>query len=111
MAELSDSEVMDVNILFAMTKCMGELAHGLQYIHTQQVKQKIKHVIKTVDLYEREIDKKLEREGSQEAVESIYDSIMDLILEAKVVALKNYKDVRNNRGDEVQNDKNSFKKT
>jgi hypothetical protein len=90
---------------------MGELAHGLQYIHTQQVKQKIKHVIKTVDLYEREIDKKLEREGSQEAVESIYDSIMDLILEAKVVALKNYKDVRDDRRDEVQNDKNSFKKT
>lgn len=92
MAKLTDEEIMDVNILFAMTKCMGELAHGLQYIHTQQVKQKIKQVIKTVDLYEREIDKKLEREGSPEAVESIYDSIMDLILEAKVVALKNYKD-------------------
>ena len=92
MAKLTDEEIMDVNILFAMTKCMGELAHGLQYIHTQKVKQKIKHVIKTVDLYEKEIDKKLEREGSPEAVESIYDSIMDLILEAKVVALKNYKD-------------------
>jgi hypothetical protein len=53
----------------------------------------------------------LKREGSQEAVESIYDSIMDLILEAKVVALKNYRDGRDDRGNEVQDDKNSFKKT
>jgi len=110
MAELSDSDIMDVNILFAMTKCMGELAHGLQYIHTQQVKQKIKHVIKTVDLYEREINKKLEREGSQEAVESIYDSIMDLILEAKLVALKNYKD-GNTIVNEGGNNDHSSKKT
>ena len=50
MAKLTQQEIMDVNILFAMTKCMGELAHGLQYIHTQQVKQRIKHVIKTVKL-------------------------------------------------------------
>ena len=110
MAELSDSEIMDVNILFAMTKCMGELAHGLQYIHTQQVKQKIKHVIRTVDLYEKEIDKKLERQGSQEAVESIYDSIMDLILEAKVVALKNYKD-GNTIANERENNGHSSKET
>tara|TARA_R110000823_G_scaffold109765_1_gene229492 strand:- start:668 stop:1000 length:333 start_codon:yes stop_codon:yes gene_type:complete len=110
MAELSDSDIMDVNILFAMTKCMGELAHGLQYIHTQQVKQKIKHVIKTVDLYEREINKKLERKGSQEAVESIYDSIMDLILEAKLVALKNYKD-ENTIANEGENNGHSSKKT
>ena len=110
MAELSDSDIMDVNILFAMTKCMGELAHGLQYIHTQQVKQKIKHVIKTVDLYEKEINKKLEREGSQEAVESIYDSIMDLILEAKLVALKNYKD-QNTIANEGENNDHSSKKT
>ena len=75
MAELSDSEVMDVNILFAMTKCMGELAHGLQYIHTQQVKQKIKHVIKTVDLYEREIDKMM-KNGNSDAIEQIYDCMI-----------------------------------
>ncbi len=92
MKQLQEEEIMDINILIAMNKCMGELAHGLQYIHSQEVKRKIKHVIRTVDLYEREIDRKLEREGSQEAVESIYDSIMDLILEAKVVALKNYKE-------------------
>ena len=104
MAKLTDEEIMDVNILFAMTKCMGELAHGLQYIHTQQVKQKIKHVIKTVDLYEREINKKLEREGSPEAVESIYDSIMDLILEAKVVALKNYNNGNTNTNEGKAND-------
>jgi len=110
MVKLSDSEIMDVNILFAMTKCMGELAHGLQYIHTQQVKQKIKHVIRTVDLYEKEIDKKLERQGSQEAVESIYDSIMDLILEAKVVALKNYKD-GNTITNEGENNGHSSEKT
>jgi len=106
MSKLTEEEIMDVNILFAMTKCMGELAHGLQYIHTQQVKQKIKHVIKTVNLYEREIDKKLEREGSQEAVESIYDGIMDLILEAKVTALKNYNN-GNTNSDERENNVSS----
>ena len=110
MVKLSDSEIMDINILFAMTKCMGELAHWLQYIHTQQVKQKIKHVIRTVDLYEKEIDKKLERQGSQEAVESIYDSIMDLTLEAKVVALKNYKD-GNTITNEGENNGHSSEKT
>ncbi len=107
MKQLKAEEIMDVNILFAMTKCMGEIAHGLQYIHTQQVKQKIKHVIKTVDLYEREIDKKLERDGSPEAVESIYDSIMDLILEAKVVALKNYNDGNTNSNEKENNDSSS----
>lgn len=107
MKQLKAEEIMDVNILFAMTKCMGEIAHGLQYIHTQKVKQKIKHVIKTVDLYEREIDKKLERDGSPEAVESIYDSIMDLILEAKVVALKNYNDGNTNSNERENNDSSS----
>ncbi len=107
MKQLKAEEIMDVNILFAMTKCMGEIAHGLQYIHTQKVKQKIKHVIKTVDLYEKEIDKKLERDGSPEAVESIYDSIMDLILEAKVVALKNYNDGNNNSNERESNDSSS----
>jgi hypothetical protein len=96
MAKLTQQEIMDVNILFAMTKCMGELAHNLQYIHTQQVKQRIKHVIKTVKLYEREIDKQLEREGSSEAIESIYDGIMELIYEARDVALKNYNDGNTN---------------
>ena len=107
MKQLKAEEIMDVNILFAMTKCMGEIAHGLQYIHTQKVKQKIKHVIKTVDLYEREIDKKLERDGSPEAVESIYDSIMDLILEAKVLALKNYNDGNTNSNEKENNDSSS----
>jgi hypothetical protein len=109
MSKLTEEEIMDVNILFAMTKCMGELAHGLQYIHTQQVKQKIKHVIKTVGLYEKEINKKLERDGSPEAVENIYDSIMDLILEAKVVALKNYKDGNTNSNERESNDSSSQK--
>ena len=56
MEELTDSETMDVNILFAMTKCMAELSHGLQYIHSQKVKQRVKHIIKTVSLYEKEIE-------------------------------------------------------
>ena len=33
----------------------------------------------------------MERGGS-DAIEQIYDCIMDLVLEAKVVALKNYKE-------------------
>jgi len=91
MAELTDSDIMDINILLAMTKCMGEIAHGLQYKHTHQVKQKIKHVIKTVDLYEREINKKMKKGGS-DGIEQIYDCIMDLVLEAKEITLKNVKD-------------------
>ena len=110
MKQLTPEETIDVNILIAMNKCMGEIAHGLQFVHRQELKQKIKHVIKTVDLYEREINKKLEREGSQEAVESIYDSIMDLILEAKVVALKNYKD-GNTIANERENNGHSSKET
>jgi hypothetical protein len=94
MAELTDTDIMDINILFAMTKCMGELAHGLQYKHTHQVKQRIKHVIKTVNLYEREIDKMM-KNGNSDAIEQIYDCIMDLVLEAKEVAVNkhNNKDV------------------
>jgi hypothetical protein len=49
MSEITKEEIMDVNILLAMNRCMAEIAHNLQYIHTQQVKQRIKHVIKTVD--------------------------------------------------------------
>ena len=90
MTKLTDSDIMDINILFAMTKCMGEIAHNLQYKHAHQVKQRIKHVIKTVDLYEREINKKMEKGGS-DAIEQIYDCIMDLVLEAKQVSLDNSK--------------------
>ena len=86
MAELSAEEVMDVNILLAMNKCMGEMAHTLQY-----------------KILRRSI-------GSQEAVESIYDSIMDLILEAKEIALKNYNN-GNTTPDERKNDDSSPKKT
>tara|TARA_R110002153_G_scaffold200547_5_gene353906 strand:+ start:259 stop:519 length:261 start_codon:yes stop_codon:yes gene_type:complete len=85
MSKLNDSDIMDINILFAMTKCMSEIAHGLQYKHTHQIKHKIKKIIKTVDLYEKEINKTMD--GS-DAVENIYDCIMELVLEAKELALK-----------------------
>jgi len=91
MAEFTKKEredIMDVNILLAMNRCMSEIAHNLQYKHTQQVKQRIKHVIKTVDLYDREVKKKLTHDQS-DAIESIYDCIMDLVLEAREVPLKN----------------------
>jgi flagellin-specific chaperone FliS len=88
MAEITNEQIMDVNILLAMNRCMSEIAHNLQYIHTQQVKQRIKHVIKTVDLYDREVKRKLNTDQSQ-AIEDIYDCIMDLVLEAREVTLKN----------------------
>mgnify|MGYP003629516240 CR=1 FL=1 len=91
MKQLTPEETIDVNILIAMNKCMAELAHGLQYIHTQKLKQKIKHVIRIVDVYEKEIDKSLERSGSKDAIETMYDCIMDLVLDAKETAIKNYK--------------------
>ena len=91
MPKITKEEIMDVNILLAMNRCMAEIAHNLQYIHTQQVKQRIKHVIKTVDLYDREVKKKLTDDQSA-AIEDIYDCIMDLVLEAREVTLKNTKD-------------------
>jgi|TARA_R110001592_G_scaffold10305_2_gene53723 hypothetical protein len=93
MAEITNEQIMDVNILLAMNRCMSEIAHNLQYIHTQQVKQRIKHVIKTVDLYDREVKRKLNTDQSQ-AIEDIYDCIMDLVLEAREVTLKNAKNER-----------------
>ena len=60
MKQLTPEETIDVNILIAMNKCMGEIAHGLQFVHKQKLKQKIKHVIRTVDVYEKEIDKQLD---------------------------------------------------
>ena len=93
MAEITNEQIMDVNILLAMNRCMSEIAHNLQYIHTQQVKQRIKHVIKTVDLYDREVKRKLNTDQSQ-AIEDIYDCIMDLVLEAREVTLKNTKNER-----------------
>ena len=33
MKQLTPEETIDVNILIAMNKCMGEIAHGLQFVH------------------------------------------------------------------------------
>ena len=94
MSEITKEEIMDVNILLAMNRCMSEIAHNLQYIHHHQVKQRIKHVIKTVDLYDREVKKLLNKDQS-DAIEQIYDVIMDLVLEAKEKAFKDYKEKDN----------------
>ena len=110
MAELSAEESLEVNILFALNKCMAETVHGLQFLHKHKVKYRVKQVIQCVNKYDNEINKTLDPDQLK-AVESIYDCIMDLLTEAKSVAIKNYNDDRDNRSNEDKNNEAGNKKT
>lgn len=91
MKQLKNEEIIDINILCALTKCLGEVSHNLQYVLSQMEKKKLKNCIQSISTFEKEMDKRFH--GSQkDAVESIYDVIMDLILEAREVSLKNATD-------------------
>jgi hypothetical protein len=90
MNKLSLEDTMEINMLFALTKCMAETAHNLQFVHKQKEKLRIKQVIKAISSYDKEINKELNKDQIA-AVESIYDCIMDLLLDAKKSALDNYK--------------------
>lgn len=89
MAELSAEESLEVNILFALNKCLAETAHGLQYLHKHKAKYRVKQVIDSINRYDKEINKTLDPDQIK-AVESIYDCIMDLLSDAKVTAIENY---------------------
>ena len=89
--KLTNENVIDINILVALNKCISEVSHNLKYIHTGKEKAKIKKVNKAVVDYEEELDKRFDFE-QKEAIEAIYDVIMDLILEARQVSLKNTED-------------------
>ncbi len=89
MVELSAEESLEVNILFALNKCMAETAHGLQYLHKHKAKYRVKQVIDSINRYDKEINKTLDPDQIK-AVESIYDCIMDLLSDAKVTAIENY---------------------
>lgn len=90
MEEFTDAEIIDINMLLALTKCMAEVSHNVQYIHSFTERQKIEAVKRSVVEYETELEKRFN--GSQsEAVEVIYDCIMDLILEARQISLDNIK--------------------
>ncbi len=89
MAELTAEESLEVNILFALNKCMSETAHGLQFLHKHKAKYRVKQVINAVERYDKEINKSLDPDQLK-AVESIYDCIMDLLSDAKVTAIENY---------------------
>ena len=89
MAELTAEESLEVNILFALNKCMSETAHGLQFLHKHKAKYRGKQVINAVERYDKEINKSLDPDQLK-AVESIYDCIMDLLSDAKVTAIENY---------------------
>jgi uncharacterized membrane protein len=89
MAELSAEESLEVNILFALNKCLAETAHGLQYLHKHKAKYRVKQVIDSIDRYDKEINRTLDPDQIK-AVESIYDCIMDLLNDAKVTAIENY---------------------
>ena len=90
MKNFTNEEIIDVNLLLALTKCMGEMAHGLQYIHNEKEKLRVKQIIKSVALYDKQLSKRFNN-SQAEAVENIYDVIMDLILDAKEVSLNNIK--------------------
>ena len=89
MSELTVEESLEVNILFALNKCMAETAHGLQYLHKHKAKYRVKQVIDSINRYDKEINKTLDPDQIK-AVESIYDCIMDLLTDAKVTAIENY---------------------
>lgn len=89
MAELSAEESLEVNILFALNKCLAETAHGLQYLHKHKAKYRVKQVIDSINRYDKEINRTLDPDQIK-AVESIYDCIMDLLSDAKVTAIENY---------------------
>lgn len=87
---VKNEDIIDINILLALTKCVAEMAHGVQYLHTEKENLRIKQVIKAVSLYENQLSKKFNLSQAN-AVESIYDVIMDLVLEAREVSLENAK--------------------
>lgn len=89
MAELTAEESLEVNILFALNKCLAETAHGLQYLHKHKAKYRVKQVIDSINRYDKEINRTLDPDQIK-AVESIYDCIMDLLSDAKVTAIENY---------------------
>jgi hypothetical protein len=103
MVEFKNEEAIDINILLALTKCVGEMAHGIQYIHTDKERLRIKQVKKSVQLYESQLSKRFNY-SQAEAVESVYDVIMDLILDAREMSLKGMEDY-DNKGDENNGDK------
>lgn len=89
--KLTNENVIDINILVALNKCISEVSHNLKYIHTGKEKAKIKKLNKAVVDYEEELDKRFDFE-QKEAIETIYDVIMDFILGAREVSLKNTED-------------------
>jgi len=90
--QLKNEDVIDINILFALTKCLGEISHNLQYVLLHMEKKKLKNSIQSIKIFEKEINKRFQGE-QKEAVESIYDVIMDLILDAREISLKNAIDI------------------
>jgi hypothetical protein len=90
--QLKNEDVIDINILFALTKCLDEISHNLQYILLHMEKKKLKNSIQSIKIFEKEINKRFQGE-QKEAVESIYDVMMDLILDAREISLKNAIDI------------------
>lgn len=86
MTKLTNENVIDINILIALSKCMTEVSHNLKYIHTGKEKIKIQKVNKAINNYEVELDKRFDY-YQKEAIETIYDVIMDLILDARTISL------------------------
>lgn len=90
--QLKNEDVIDINILFALTKCLDEISHNLQYTLSHMEKKKLKNSIQSIKIFEKEINKRFQGQ-QKEAVESIYDVMMELILGAREISLKNAIDI------------------
>tara|TARA_R110000824_G_scaffold81379_2_gene204596 strand:+ start:389 stop:664 length:276 start_codon:yes stop_codon:yes gene_type:complete len=84
-------KIMDVNVALALVKCLTEQLAGMQWQHSNQVKQKFNRLLKVARQYEAEIDKSMEA-SSDQSIETIYDAFMENIIEGKEIALKQYED-------------------
>ena len=94
MEDFTNAQIIDINILLALTKCMIEVSHNVQYIHSDKEREKIKAVKQSIIEYEIELEKRFDYFQS-EGVEAIYDCIMDLILEARQISLDNINKEKN----------------
>lgn len=90
---MKDEEIiqnLDINFALAIVKCLCEHLATMQWMHSNQVKQKFNRLLKVAKIYEKEIDKSMHI-ANDETIENIYDALMEIILDAKEISIQNYK--------------------
>tara|TARA_R110000851_G_scaffold31416_1_gene85030 strand:- start:472 stop:774 length:303 start_codon:yes stop_codon:yes gene_type:complete len=90
---MEDEEIiqnLDINFALALVKCLSEHLSTMQWMHSNQVKQKFNRLLKVAKIYEKEIDKSMHI-ANDDTIENIYDALMEIILDAKEISIQNYK--------------------